>query len=470
MVEYLKLIRSYNDRCMVKMLDGENSFSKSYADYYIDMCITAKKLESILGEVKDRHIGIIGSNSYEYMVLMAAVLFSRAVVVPINNHEADENIFAAIKKADLDLLVVLDEINSFSKNDCVMTICKPQLFTGSTAEKELYDFSPEEGSRTSFIIFTSGSTSLAKGVELSIEGILNDLRNNMPENNIGKTQKDTSFIGYINNPCYHIGGLLPWLRWTAFGYTICMSVDPRNILSDLEHTKIDFAGITPAVLKLWFKCLQKHKKERLGGVKYIFAGGAELPPSAVDLFASEGITLIQLYGMTETGGDVTINYDMVNHRNSVGKAAYGVELSIIEGEICVNTQTNMKGYYKKPEETDKVLKKGIIYTGDLGYIDEEGYLYITGRKKNLIILSGGENVSPFEIEAKLYENPLIKECKVYEKNDRIAVDIFAPSGSEKEIKQYIDIINTKLPIYKRIYNVFFRDTEFEKTAIGKIKR
>ena len=95
---------------------------------------------------------------------------------------------------------------------------------------------------------------------------------------------------------------------------------------------------------------------------------------------------------------------------------------------------------------------------------------MTGRKKNLIILSGGENVSPEEIEAKLYDNNLISECKVYEENDRIAATIFAPDSSEETIKEYVNKINSELPIYKRIYKVVLSERELEKTAIGKIKR
>ena len=470
MIEYLKMIKSYGDHCMVKMLDGEKYTQKSYADYYRDIRTSAQKLENILGEVRDKHIGILGSNDYEYMVLMAAIMLSRAVMVPLNNRESSDNLIAAIKRSDLDLIIIWETDLQLFNEELVTVVYKKDFFDNYYVEKELTDFTDAEESRTASIIFTSGSTGLAKGVELSVGSFFGKLKNNMPKTYANISEAPLDSVAYINIPFYHIGGIMPWLNWTEYGCTIAISVDAKNLFYDLENNKIQFAAVTPVVLKLWCKCIKKRKLDRLGGVKYIYVGGATVNPELIGVFISEGITLIQLYGMTETGGDIAVNYDMVHHGDSVGKAADGVDILIIDGEICVKSNNNMKGYYNNPEETIKVKNDGIIYTGDLGYVDEERYVYITGRKKNLIILSGGENVSPEEIENELYKNMHISECKVYEQNDRIAAEIFAPSALEGEIKQYIDTINTNFPIYKRIYIVIFRETEFEKTAIGKIKR
>ena len=130
----------------------------------------------------------------------------------------------------------------------------------------------------------------------------------------------------------------------------------------------------------------------------------------------------------------------------------------------------MLGYYKNDEETNKILIDGYIHTGDLGYLDDDGYLFITGRKKNLIILSGGENVSPEELENYLYKNIKVLECKAYEKGDRIHVEIFAEESDQAEIKAYVAELNKHLPLYKRIYGIDFISNEYSKTSIGKIKR
>ena len=195
-----------------------------------------------------------------------------------------------------------------------------------------------------------------------------------------------------------------------------------------------------------------------------------LSEELVDKLSQKQIGCLNVYGMTETAGSGTFNFVDKAHINSIGVPTSNTIIKIIDGEICISSESLMEGYYKDPVSTAECMKDGYVHTGDLGYIADDGYIYITGRKKNLIILSGGENISPEEIEAKLYENPLIKECIVFEKNDRLAVSIFSPDSDEKEIKKYVTELNMQLPIYKRIYSVDIKKHEFEKTANGKIKR
>ena len=470
MVEYLNILRQFDKREMMKIISGTECSVKTYADYHRDICRCAGKLASILGPIEGRHIGIIGTSDYEYLVIMAAIIFSRGVAVPLNNREVEDNVLAAVKTSEAELIISDDMPYTEALKELVRVETKEGFFDDKTTQKDLKDFSDDEADRTVLIIFTSGTTSLSKGVELSAGNLFKVLRNNLPDEYREDVDKTEGIVAYTNSPFYHVGGIMPWLSWTELGVTMCLSKDSRNILSDLEVNRIHMAAVIPTVLKLWVKSLYKNKLERLGGVKYIYAGGAALDPNIMDLFYSNGISVIQLYGMTETGGDITVNYDMKNHGTSAGRVAEGVTLSFIDGEICVDSFGNMKGYYHNPEETEKTLKSGIIYTGDLGHMDEDGFLYITGRKKNLIILSGGENISPEELENILYKNPAIAECKVYEKEDRIWADVYAPTSSEAEMKEYVGELNKKLPIYKRIYNVVFRENELEKTASGKIKR
>ena len=459
MVEYLNLIEGYSDRYIVKTIDGKTSTCKSYSDYCRDIRVSAGKLEALLGNVEGKHIGILTCGSYEYLVLLAAIIFSRAVAVPISIRETAFNIERAIKKAALEKINVSVETRPISF-----------FFQGHGVEKELRDFDDSEGDKEALIVFTSGTTSLAKGVVLTVRSLFSIQRNFLPEEFRGGACENPGFTAYIHLPFYHIGGIMPWISWSELGGTLCLSKDCRNMKSDIEANIIDTAVVTPAVLKMWAKCLRMGKKERLGGVKYVYVAGAAADTDIVRLFFDNGIDIIQIYGMTESGGDITVNPDMYGHSDSVGKAVAGVSLCIIDGEICVSSVANMKCYYKDPEETKEVLKDGVLHTGDLGYIDDEGYVYITGRKKNLIILSGGENISPEELENELYGDQRIKECRVYEKDDRIAADVYAPEATYDEIKKYIADLNARLPVYKRIYKLSLLDTSLEKNAMDKIKR
>ncbi|WP_026670486.1 class I adenylate-forming enzyme family protein [Butyrivibrio sp. AE3006] len=469
MIKYLEIIKKYSDLCMCKTLDGENIESKSYSDYLSDVRKCAYLLEKHSGVVEGKHIGIIARSGYEYYVLFAAVIFSRAVVVPINENETENNISFAIKNAEVDILLVEDKPEKYSK-DNALVLKKDLLFEKTENEKDLKDFSEEEADNMAVILYTSGTTSLAKGVVLSVDNVFHDCLYILPKRYNDNRSAAHGTKVYTNFPCYHVGGLIAWLSFTENGCTICYSKDLKNILSDLENIEIDFAAVTPTVLKLWVNCVKRNRMDRMGMVKDILSGGALIEPDMVRFFNSNGITVGQFYGQTEVGGAVIQNLDMENHVNSIGKVAEGATIKIIDGEICIEYWGNMQGYYKNPEETEKCLKDGVVYSGDLGYMDDEGYVYITGRKKNLIILSGGENVSPEEIETKIYENLHIKECMVYEKNDSIYADIYAPDLSETEVREYIKEINKTMPLYKRVKHVEYKESELEKTSIGKIKR
>lgn len=472
MLQYLKMMEGYSDAFVAEMLDGKNIESHTYAEYLKDMRRCAYQLEAQLGDIDGKHICIISKSNYKYMVLLGAIIFSRAVAIPLNNLEIVDNIRFAVNQSEADVLIYSEypEIDTF-KN--IVVINEENLFddiSNSSSEKELYDFTEEESQKLSLIIFTSGTTSLSKGVALSVFSLFGNIRKILPLVYRDGIETAVNVKAYTNFPFYHMGGILLWISWTEFGSTICMSKNPKHALADLENITIDYAAVTPAMLKVWINCIKRGHKNRTGNVRHLISGGALIEPPIIKFFVDNDITFGQYYGMTEIGNVITGNFDMENHIDSIGKAIHEADVFCIDGEICVKAWSTMMGYYNNPQESEGCLQDGVIYTGDLGRIDEDGYLYITGRKKNLIILSGGENVSPEEIETKVYENSLVKECKVFEKNDRVAIEVFAQKQDEEIIREYIRDLNQIMPAYKKIYFVEFRDTEFEKTVSGKIKR
>ena len=468
MFKFLEALEKYKNECAFAFLDGENKVEVSFEKYYSDVKKCAYNMESIMGPLDGKHVAVIGLNSYEYVVVICALMFSRAVLIPLNFRETQDNLEFAVNHAEVEYLIS-DASKDYDFGSHVKNLKYADILGGEN-EKELTDFTEEEADKLFMIVFTSGTTSLSKGVALSIGNIFKEEKIALPEKYSHGFKAVPGFRVYTNFPFYHIGGLLAWVTWAEHGCTMVQSVNPMNVLEDLLHQEIDYAGVIPATVKLWLKQIRRGNMDRLGNVKIITTAGAPVSVDDVKEIQSHGIAFGQYYGMTECGGNITFNFDMENHIASVGRCYDDGSVEIIDGEICARYWGNMMGYYKDEEETAKVLKDGLVYTGDLGYVDDEGYVFITGRKKNLIILSGGENVSPEELERYLQKNENVKECLVYEDNDRIAAGIFCDEACQEEIQTYVNELNKTLPIYKRIYKIEFQNHEFEKTALGKLKR
>lgn len=202
-------------------------------------------------------------------------------------------------------------------------------------------------------------------------------------------------------------------------------------------------------------------------------------PDMIDLFESYGITILQGYGMTECAPVISTNVSWDIRKNSVGKLLPNCEAKVVDKELWVRGSSVMQGYYHMPEETKETLVDGWLRTGDLGYVDEDGFVYLTGRKKNLIITKNGENVSPEELENKIGEARLVQEILVREKEGVIEAEIFPDldyvkkkriKNVEEELQKVVDAYNQTAPVYKRVYKLKVREQEFEKTPSKKIKR
>lgn len=362
---------------------------------------------------------------------------------------------------------------------------------------------------TALILYTSGTTGKPKGVMLSFKNLLSNIRAIEKVGVAGKEDITVALLPFHHSYPLMVTLLVPlYLGATVVfmerlsseellqvmrehGITILVGV-PR--LYQLIHQRVMEGIRSNPLARLLFalspylpKALRRKVFARVhrafgGRLRYMVSGGAKLPLDvAVDL-DKLGFTVLEGYGLTETSPIVSFNPPNRPKLGSVGVPIEGVYVKISEeGEVLVRGINVMQGYFKKPEETKRAFKDGWLLTGDLGYLDEEGYLYITGRKKEILVLSGGKKVNPEELESLILKtSSLVKEVAVLELNGSVKALILPDFEELKRrgvlnIEEYIkwqvvDRVNQKLPEWKRITGFKVIKEELPKTRLGKIKR
>ena len=491
------------------------------------------------------HAAVIGPNSYNWVRAYLAVLNSEGVVVPVDKDLSEEEteyilntsdariIFcdgkATAKKINAleDKLPGIERIIYFEKPEIcdekhrwiedVMDLGRELLANGDTRFTAL----EPDNDCLKELLFTSGTTGRAQGVMLSAGALVY---------NITRAQ----MLMKISEVCLSV---LPYhhsyesttgiLTMMHNGMTICINESLRSVLPNFKLYKPTEVQLVPLFVEkiyrgIWDKAEETGKANVLrkmikisnkllkagidmrkvffksvldtfgGELKAIICGGAPLKPDIVSFFDSIGITLINGYGITECGPLISINRPEFHNSESVGQLMPGMQLMIDEpnedgeGEICVKGPNVMLGYYKNPEATAKAIIDGWFHTGDIGKVDENNFVFITGRIKNIIILKNGKNIYPEEIEEKLSRaTPLIAEVLVRSMSGGpdgeklLGAEIFPDEDRAKrmgvadvqeEIRKAVSEYNAAEPGYKIIKKIVFRDTEFEKTTSRKIKR
>ena len=440
-----------------------------------------------LGE-QGNHIAVIGTTSYSWLITYLGTVNSGSVAVPLDVLLPAQDVCELIDRADVTVLVV-DEIRkdvaAIEKEQC------PKLKYLISMQKEesdddvlslwqlikehagSFDYVPEADSLCT-IMFTSGTTGKSKGVMLT--------HRNLAENATCldmKIAERTVIMTVL--PIHHAYCLsMDILKGLSLGSIICINDSLLRVAKNIKLFEPEMILMVPLMIETMAKKLEENSLLPAGVVKAavfgkqfhtICSGGAYLNPAYIDFFAKYGITIQQGYGMTECAPVISTNLSWNIRKNSVGQLMPNCEAKVVDEELWVKGSSVMMGYYKMPEETAQTLCDGWLRTGDLGYVDEEGFVYLTGRKKNLIITKNGENVSPEELENKLSEQRLVQEILVRENEGVIEAEIFPDYEYVKKkkiadvrakLQEIIDEYNKEAPAYKKIYSLKVRETEFEK--------
>lgn len=440
------------------------------------------------------HAALIGSTGYEYLTAWLGIQCCGYVSVPLDNANGAEKIADEITRSDSQIVFLDDrhegDIESFKKLcpnvKYYVHLHKKMdgtLFLGDIIEQyagRKISSSPQENDLAA-ILFTSGTTGQSKGVMLSNGNLIDNTTCEPDENFHGNKRMTVLPIHHIF--CFTCDILCS--LW--YGRTICVNDSLMRIVKNLKKFRPVDVTFVPMIagsvlMRMQQAAEKNHDKKAIGkeffgeNFSVIYTGGAYLSPEIIKGYKEFGIEIAQGYGMTECSPRICTGVKGCPKPESVGRIVPGCEVKIVDGEICVRSKSVMQGYYKNPEETAKTITDdGWLKTGDLGYKDDDGYLYITGRKKNLIILSNGENVSPEEIENQFAYFRPVKEIVVYEKDNAITAEVFPDPEYDSndiraEIQKKIDDVNDTFPPAKRIVKLVIRDTEFKKTASKKIIR
>lgn len=468
--------------------------AKSYTQLREDSESFSRALDA-LGE-RGSHIAVIGATSYEWLVSYFGIVNSGSVSVPLDAGLPAEEVCELIDRADVTVLVA-DEVRK-DVMDIVKDRC-PKLKFLISMQKETsddtalslrrlvdehrgtFDFVPDADALCT-IMFTSGTTGKSKGVMLT--------QRNMAENATCldmKIPERTVILTVL--PIHHAYCLsMDILKGISLGSIICINDSLLRVAKNIKLFQPEMILMVPLMIETIAKKLEESAwlppamvKAKVFGKQFhtICSGGAYLNPAYIDLFARYGITIQQGYGMTECSPVISTNLSWNIRKDSVGQLMPNCEAKTVDEELWVRGSSVMMGYYKMPEETAQTLEDGWLKTGDLGYVDADRFVYLTGRKKNLIITKNGENVSPEELENKLGEQRLIQEVLVREKEGIIEAEIFPDyeyarkkkiSDIRAALQEIIDTYNRAAPAYKKIYGLKVRETEFEKTPSKKIKR
>ena len=430
-----------------------------------------------LGLPKGAHIAIMDRNSQDAVELFLAVTSAGYVAMNFPPSLPEMAVVGSCMKFDIAAIFVRDEFKPLTAKLQGVKV----LSTKDIAEVEapVADIDPESPAA---IFFTGGTTGSPKGAVLSHRALMRGNYNAIfkPGHVIGVHR----YIGLL--PLSHVFGLIAGTMGCFYTGNLWFTCeDMKATVGKLPMLKPTVLVIVPGICDILAGLVKMYGPQFLGGnLRMIISGAANVPPRLVDIFSKLGVEFCFGYGLTETANLTSANADAVTHPTSIGKIYPGQETKIVDGELWIKGDNVFSGYYKDPEKTAEALTPdGWLRTGDLCRFDEDGFLYITGRIKNLIILSNGENVSPESLEEPFYADPCVRDAMVKEDelngSNVIAIEIlpFMPAFDGKpweEVEAYmkalVDKVNATLPSTHQIRKVTVRTEDFKRTGSMKVSR
>lgn len=520
---------------------------KTYSDFVSDI----KSLGTALLHLglMNKRVAIISPNRYEWCVSYLAVTTSNMIVVPLDkslptnelesllirsNAEAvifDKeyaDTFIKLRKegtSNVNYYICMDNTpnSAFLRFSDLLVDGQSKLEQGDTRYHEI-EINPKQ---MSIMLFTSGTTAISKAVSLSQANICADIYALAQMTDI---RKEDTFLSFL--PLHHtFESTCTFLYGTYSGISIAFCDGLRHVASNLKEYHITGFVCVPLMLEIMYKKIEKALKDKkkftlikiMSGfcnlllkfgidirrkvmkpvldsfapdLRVLIAGGAPMSKDAIKGFLNLGINLLQGYGLTETSPVLAGENDKYKRLGSVGFPLPGIEIAIDSpnkdgiGEIKAKAPTVMHGYYQNEEATKEVLKDGWFYTGDLGYMDKDGFLFVTGRKKDVIVLKNGKNIYPEELEILINKLPYVEESMVFGKPDRKNDDLTLwakivynkdtmkekyPAKKKEDYQAIIwqdirNTINKSMPAYKYIREIIVTDEPLIKTTTQKIKR
>ena len=491
-------LKNYAESPAVRWLVKKDVAERSYKDLGDDIYGIRKGLST--KGYHGAHIAMIGTASIEWIGAYLAITTGDNVAVPLDAGLPAEDLLDLLQRSDSEALFISPKLKAMvagieancpkikniwllqeAADDDIETVA--DLKSSASDDAELSSSTSED---IATIIYTSGTTGKSKGVMLTQRNLSNNVENVPFENEPGAVVMSVL-------PVHHAFCLvMDWLKGFSLGATVCINDSFMHMVRNMSIFKPDIMLMVPLMIETIYKRLSVADPSIPasvvganvfgGNLKTIFTGGAHLDPFYIEKLEAYGVSIYEGYGMSECSPVISNNMPSDHKTGSIGKPIANAEVKIDEtGEILVKGSSVMKGYYKMPEETAETLKDGWLHTGDKGYIDEDGFLFINGRVKNLIILSNGENISPEEIENKLGIAPLVGEVIVTGEDNGLAARIYpdhdvveATGMNEEQVKAALEEIlkeyNKNQPTYRQIVSLIVRKNPFHRNATRKIVR